>query len=248
MAQVVYPYNPFNDNDNCIVTESFVLTTEDRNVYFPRACPFFFNKIELYSNATINDDGTITGTILTAGQHYALANPFDKFIKDYNQNMFSSLTIPDANEGNYVMRYSTLGGPYVLDEAAYAELVANKLNHDREASWEDFIDVPTEWPPEPHEHPINLVYNVFDMMVALKMLLMIKSKDPNSSSSLLNEHLKADLTTAHKADKSMVGLDNVDNYPTGTVEDLDGNNNNSFVTVGLLLEALRMLANGTLKL
>lgn len=247
MAQVVYPFNPFNDNDNCIVTETFNLTATN-NIYFPRAAPFFFGKLEVYANATINPDGTITGTKLTPGQHFAVGNSFKEFILKYKKNVFSSIIIPVPNNGTYVIRYSTVGGKLVLDEAAYAELVANKMNHDREAYWDDFVDVPTEWDPDPHEHPINMIYTVEDMWVELRMLLTIKTQDPNNTTSLLSNHIHADLKTAHKADASMVGLDKVPNIPAATVDDIGGQDPNKLVTLAVAMEMFKRMANGELNL
>lgn len=247
MAQVVYPFNPFNDNDNCIVTESFNLTAEN-NIYFPRATPFFFGKLEVYANATINPDGTITGTKLTVGQHFATGNSFKEFILKKKKNVFSSIIVPTPNSGNYVVRYSTVGGKLILDEIAYAELVANKMNHDREAYWEDFIDVPTEWDPDPHVHPVNLVYSVEDMWVEIRQLLTIKTQDPNNSSSLLNQHIHADLKDAHPATAADVGLEKVSNIPTATIDDIGGNDPNKTVTMAVVMEMLKRMANGELNL
>lgn len=247
MAQVVYPFNPFNDNNNCIVTESFTLTP-DRNVYFPRATPFFFGKLEVYANAKINADGTITGTKLNAGSGYATANTFLEFLQRYKINVFSSIVIPVPNSGNYVIRYSTVGGKLVLDEVAYATLVANKMNHDREAYWDDFINVPTEWDPDPHEHPINQVYKVEDLWLELRMLLTIKTKDPNNQTNLLSNHLLAKLDQAHEADKSMVGLDKVENLPIAQISDIGGSDSNKYLTLGVAMEMFRRLANGELNL
>lgn len=245
MAQPVYPFNPFNDNLNCVVTESFKFSGGN-TVYFPRATPFFFDGIQLYRNAVINADKTITGTLINAGQQYALANTFDIFTQKYNKNVFSSFVVPDPGNGNYVVRYNTVGGPFVLDDAAYAVLVANILNHDREAFWEDFINVPTEWPSDPHDHPVNMVYNVTDLMVQIRQLLLTKVTDPNQASTLLAAHLLADLAHAHSADKSMVGLSNVDNFPSAAAADIAGNNPNMFVTIGVLKTILTQLVNGTL--
>lgn len=247
MAQIVYPYNPFNNNINNTVTESFNVTAE-RNVYYPRACPFFFNNFELYANATINEDGTITGTRLNVGSQFALANPFKRFISKYKANVFSGIILLNPTAGNYVIRYNTVGGPLVLDEAQYAEFIANLMSHDREAYWEDLVDVPTEWPADPHQEPINLVYNVEDMMVALSQLIMVKTADPNNSTALLQAHLKASLDQAHAADKTMVGLGNVDNLPTATINDIGGNDSNKFVTMAVLMEVLKRLTNGNLTL
>jgi hypothetical protein len=247
MAQITYPFNPYNSNSNNRVTESFTLTA-DRNLYIPRAAPFFLNDFELYSNATVNQDGTITGTRLTLGNQAALANPFDVFIKKYQINVLSALVVPAPNNGQYVVRYNTVGGPFVLDEIKYAEFVANIMNHDREAFWEDFVGVPTEWPADPHEHPVNLVYNVYDMMALLRQIITVKTSDPNTILALLNKHLEADLTAAHEADKSMVGLGNVDNFATATNNDIDGKNPNLFITMGVLKEVLKRLANGQLSL
>lgn len=247
MAQPVYEFNPFNDNDNCIVTESFNLTAQN-NIYFPRATPFFFGKLEVYANATINPDGTITGTKLIPGQQFATGNSFKAFILKYKKNAFSSIIIPVPNNGNYVIRYSTIGGKQILDEIAYAELVANKMSHDREAYWDDFIDIPLEWDPDPHEHPINLVYNVEDMWVELRQLLTIKTQDPNNSQSLLSAHIHADLRDAHPATAQDVGLEKVSNIPTATIDDIGGSDPNKTVTLAVVMEMLKRMANGELNL
>lgn len=247
MAQPIYPFNPFNDNLNNTVTEQFKFTGSNV-LYFPRAAPFFFDGIQLYRNATINADKTITGTLLNPGQQYAVSNTFDVFTQKYNKNVFSGIIVPDPGTGNYVVRYNTIGGPFILDDAAYAELIANVLNHDREAFWEDFINIPTEWPSDPHTHPVNMVYNVTDLMVQIRQLLLAKVTDPNMSSTLLAAHLVQDLAHAHAADKTMVGLANVDNFPTAAVSDINGNNPNMFVTIGVLKIILAQLTNGTLVL
>lgn len=247
MAQIVYPYNPFNNNLNNVVTETFRVTPA-RNVYYPRAAPFFFNNLEVYSNATINADGTITGTKITAGQHFATANAFKIFIEKYKANVFSGIVVPNPNDGQYVIRYNTVGGPFVLDEAAYAELVANTMSHDREAYWEDFIDLPTEWPSDPHQHPVNLVYNVQDLTNAILQLIQVKSLDPNNQAALLLQHLATSLDQAHPADKSMVGLGNVDNFKSATLAQVGGKDGNLFITQAVLMETLKKLANGQLSL
>lgn len=247
MAQITYSFNPYNSNSNNRVTESFKLTA-NRNLYIPRATPFFLNDFELYSNATINQDGTITGTRLTLGNQAALANPFDVFIKKYQINVLGGVVVPAPNDGQYVIRYNTVGGPFVLDEIAYAEMVANIMNHDREAFWEDFVGVPTEWPADPHEHPVNLVYNMYDMMALLRQLITLRTSDPNTTLALLSKHLEASLDTAHAADSSMVGLGNVDNFKSSNVNDIAGWSANTFVTMDVLKEVIKRLANGTLNL
>lgn len=245
---IVYPYNPFNDNDNCRVVETFTVTAQ-RNVYYPRCTPFFFNKCTVYKNATINPDGTITGTKINPGQQYALANVFNLFLRRYKSNVFSSVVILDPNDGQYVIEYHTIGDKFVLNDAEYAELVANQMNNPREAYWEDFVDVPTVWPSDPHEHPINLVYNVEDLLEAMTQLITVKLSDPNNSDALIRAHIDADLSIAHKAvGPASVGLDKVDNNPTARNTDLNGNTPNAIITVATLKEALRMQAAGTLDL
>jgi len=46
----------------------------------------------------------------------------------------------------------------------------------------------------------------------------------------------------------MVGLGNVDNLPTATINDIGGNDSNKFVTMAVLMEVLKRLTNGNLTL
>lgn len=248
MTQISYPYNPFNDNVNCIVTEAFTLT-EDRNAYYPRAAPFFLENFALYKNATINSDGTITGTLLTVGSQYGTGNAFNEFIKKEQKNVFSSVVIPNAGTGQYVIVYGTVGGSFNLNEAAYAELAANTMNHDRIAYWEDLVDLPTEWPPEPHEHPINQVYTILDLMDKMDQLIFVQTNDPSSNGlAIIKQHVEADLAHAHQATSSDVQLGNVPNLPRAVVTDLNGNNPNVIITMDVLKAALSQFAAGTLNL
>ena len=95
---------------------------------------------------------------------------------------------------------------------------------------------------------MNLVYNMYDMMTLLRQLITLRTSDPNTSLMLLTKHLEADLEAAHEADSSMVGLGNVDNFKSATVNDIPGWSANTFVTMDVLKEVIKRLANGTLNL
>lgn len=252
MANPVYEYNPYNTNIDNTVTEAFTITPE-RNAYYPRCTPFFFEGAKVFKNATINPDGTVTGTLLTAGRQFGFANPFDRFMHKYKRNVFGTVVVPtpDPGEVTYVIVYNTIGGPFILNEAAYAIKAANIMAHDRTAYWEDLdpATVPTEWPPAPHPEPINLTYNVLDLVQLLQELVIIRSQDQTLNAiKSLDNHYEDPLDVAHVGvNPASVGLGKVPNKGSAVITDLAGNSTELHVTMEVLKEAFRQYDAGTLK-
>lgn len=244
MAGIVYQWNPFQERiDNDIKGEVIkTAATDTRREFVPRNAPFFSRGV------VIRRAGSATPLVL--GVDYVFGHPFDRFITKYKRNVFGSVILLKYFEDVITMDSSTIGGPFVLDQAAFAQLVANITNSPRIAKWEDLINVPAEFPADPHDHPATQTYDYEEMMTALRSLLlaMTNTGDDLTVKQLLEEHLKADLIHAHAASASDIALDLVANMAPATNADLDGQSGNKAVTVAVLFEALRRLSNGTLNL
>lgn len=246
---IVYPWNPFQDQLDCRITEETIKTpgSSDRREFVPRHAPFFARDFILKKKGST--------TPLVVGSDYVFAHSFDRFIADKNRNVFGSVVLlKDFTSDELVGDYDTIGSPFTLDIVTYGELVTNILTAPRYASWENLLpeSVPEAWPSDPHEHPISETYDYTDMMVALKSLVLaVLDKDPTNNldtRTLLQEHINSELALAHAIDKETLGIDKVPNVAMAEVDDLNGNNANNIVNVNILKEAFRRFLAGTLHL
>lgn len=244
MASIVYQWNPFQEIIDCNISREKikVSATEARREFVPKAAPFFSRGVKLFREGS--------ATPLVAGIDYVFAHPFDNFIGKYNRNVFGSVVMLKDIDSVVEMSYSTIGSPFVLDQAALATLIANIANSPRTIDWSLLVNVPSTFPTDPHDHPASQTYDYLEMMVALRsmILAMLDSKADDDVSSLLKEHLEASLVQAHKASKSDIGLDLTPNMAAAGLADLVGNSSNLLVTVAVMKTALRQLVSGSLPL
>lgn len=259
MANIVYDWNPFQQNINNRITDEVIKTGDfaaGRVEFVPRAAPFFSRNFQLFRQGS--------NTPLILGYDYCFAHSFDKFIggyvqqngaavPGYNRNVFGSIIMLRPQAGDVLLpKYDTIGGPFTLNEVAFAELVANIVNSPRVADWADLdpVTIPVDFPPDPHDHPVDQTYDYYEMMTQIKSLILAVTDNSQSVTlkSLLEEHIELPLIEAHLAQKSDIGLPLTPNMAAAEKTDLNGNSANLIVTVDVLKEAFRQLANGTLNL
>lgn len=246
MANITLPWNPWQDQILARVENEVIKTSSDNNrrVYVPRAAPFFLK------NATLRLRGSTTN--LNPGSDYLLAHPFDRFIVDYKRNVFGAIVLrKDFSDQEILMSYDSLGGPFVLDETAFVQLVANIANQPREIDWSDLVNPPVDWPADPHDHPPVQVYDMEDMMVKLtQLILVLNDSNTNGTTlmSLLEDHLRKPILQAHTGNKADLGLPDVMNLRPSVITDIGSNNAGIQVTMDVLMEMFRRAANGTLDL
>lgn len=242
MASIVYQWNPFQEViDNNVLREVIkTSSTETRREFVPKAAPFFGRNVVLYRQGS--------SAPLVLGDDYVFAHPFDNFITKYKRNVFGSVVMLKDIDSIVEMSYSTIGGPFVLDEAALAMLIANISNSPRTIDWSLLVNVPSEFPVDPHEHPAVQTYDYQEMMVAMRSLVlaMLDTQTTVDVSALLKEHLEKPLIEAHVASKDDIALGLTPNMAAAKIEDLAGNSGNLLVTMEVYKEGLRQLANGTL--
>lgn len=245
MAGIVYGWNPFQERVDCRVKNETIKVagTGVRKEFVPRAAPFFAHEFKLYRQGSL--------VPLTPGIDYIFGHPFDRFIKGYRKNAYGSVILLKPIDAVLLADYDTIGGPFVLDQVAYATLVANIANSPRQADWANVVNVPFDFPPDPHLHPIAQTYDYLQMIDYLKNFILAVTEtngDDQSAKALLEKHLADGLDRAHTADKGMLGLDLTPNSRKATIADIAGNSNDVLISMSVVKEMFRRQANGTLKL
>lgn len=245
MATPVYEWNPFQERvSNRVSNEIIKPATENgRFEFIPRCAPFFSRNFELRVRSN--------PTPLKLGVDYVFGHTFDNFINKYSRNCFGSvILLKEFNALQLTASYDNIGGPFILDEIAYAELVANIVNLPRTADWGDIVDIPEAFPADPHEHPALQTYDYLEMTTLLRSLILAITtvQQEDGVKELLEAHLSKPLFQAHAGDKGDFGLDDVVNNSNATVEDLAGNSSSKNINVNVLKAAFRLFQEGKLEL
>jgi len=245
MANPVYAWNPFQERLDCHIPAETIKTAQEntRKEFVPRAAPFYSRNFILRRKGS--------GAALVLGVDYAFAHPFKRFTNKYYRNCYGSvILLKDFTNEILEIEYDTIGGPFILDEVAFATLVANIANSPRIVDWSNLVNVPTEWPADPHEHPASQTYDYLEMMDSLTALIAVMTDTSSTMNALtlLEEHMQAPLLEAHAGSKADLGLPDVGNLRPSVSADLAGSSANVQLTMNTFKEGLRMLRDGTLKL
>lgn len=244
MANITYAWNPFQERIDCrIDSEDIKVTGDVRREFVPRNAPFFAKDFVLFRKGS--------NVPLVPGIDYVFGHPFDRFIQKYNKNVYGSVILIKDIQVALQTSYDTIGSPFVLNEVAYATLIANIANSPRQANWDLITGVPFDFPPDPHPHPAAQTYDYLQMCDYLKNLVLSMTEtggDQLSTKLLLEEHMNESLDRAHNANKTMIGLDLTPNARMATIEDIGGNSADTMVPMSVVMEMFRRNALGTLNL
>lgn len=231
MTTPTYSWNPFQDITTCDI-KGELLTSQggDRVILIPRAAPFFTKNLVLTNTAT--------GKVLVEGKDYVFIYMFEDFIKSKSALVFGGIVlIGNTGISNYSLDYSTIGGPFVLDDNAYASALANIQNTPRIADWRDVTNLPIDgFPADPHDHPMSQTLNYGDMILSLKSLAAAMNNELNNPTvqTQLALHAKESLAQAHGGGTPAdVGLDQVRNDPYAQSSDLKGNSTELSMNLGI---------------
>lgn len=242
---ITYPWNPFQERVDCRINNEMIRPSTDtvRREFVPRAAPFFSH------NFVLTREGS--NTPLVHGVDYIFGHPFNLFIKELKRNAFGSVILLKEINANIRGAYDTIGDPFILDEVAYATLVANIANSPRQAYWENVVGQPPAFPPLPHPHPASQTYDYMDMMFVLRDMLLAITETGSGESTLtlkqmFEDHINKHIMQAHGGSKADFGLDLVSNLRKATVDDIKGGSDNVVPTMATLKEMFRLQALGTL--
>lgn len=242
-GKITYPWNPFQDLASNRVTDEAVHIQGGANgsIIVPRNGPFFSK------NFVIKQRDSGRPLSMEAGE-YSFIHPFGAFIKKYNSLVWGALVIKGVGSpADYIIEYDTIGGDFVLNDAAYAEAVANTLTAPRTIDWNEIVNLPLVWPPDPHDHPASDTMNYGDLIVWMQSYLDAITDTDNSVSfkSEFLKHLEADLQDAHKATLESLGISHLKDWAMAQPDDIKGNSTELLVNVAFMKDAIRGYSAGT---
>lgn len=180
-----------------------------------KASPFFKEGVELYTGPNK------TGTRLVPNKDYFYTHKFVAGSVYLGRTLYGSITFTNSNySGNVYATYQTLGGDFVLNDVSVIERITNEYYQDiRFVTWDQIEGVPSAFPPDAHQHPVNDIKTFDDVVIALENIAaaILASGSTGGGDSgalaLITQHL-GNQSTAHTP--SAVGLGRVANFPPST--------------------------------
>ncbi len=239
-GKITYAWNPFQDNPGNRVTAEPAHTDQNNaGIIVPRNGPLFSRNFTI----RLKDSGRV---LSFAAGDYSFLHPFGAFVLRYNRLVWGAIQVKGVSgPTDFIIEYDTIGGDFVLSDLAYAEAVANTLTSPRTIDWNEIVNLPLVWPPDPHDHPASDTMNYGDMIVWLNSYLNAILDNPDITwTQQFEGHLKADLQHAHKANLSMLGVKNLGDWAMAKKEDITGNSSELLVNVAILKEAIRGFNRG----
>lgn len=240
---LTFEWNPFQDMVANRVTgeDAHIEGGTKNNIILPLSGPFFSRDFKI----RLKDSGRELS--MDKGE-YSFLYPFGDFTQKYNRLCYGGIQINGVGQpSDYEIDYDTIGGGFVLNDVAYAEAVANTLTSPRTIDWSEITNPPSEYPPDPHEHPASDTMNYGDLIVWMRSYIDAITNTENSLtiSGMLKEHLEAELQQAHKATLKDLGINNLQDWAMGKSEDIQGNSTELLINIALCKEMIRGFAQGT---
>lgn len=253
MPAPIYAWNPFQERIDCHVENEVVKVANDNNrrIFVVRAGPFFSAARNNGAAKKFVLKRQSSNVELVLGVDYAFSNTFDRFMEKYKRNVYGAFVLLKPFPGEVlVASYDTIGGPFILDDVAFATLVANIANSLRQADWDSLTGVPSAFPPDPHDQPLEQTYDWYENYMALKSLILVMTDKATQGDalSLIEDHIGKSLPEAHTATKGDLDLPDTANLRPSTIADLAGADANVGVTMDVLKAFGRQMRDGTAKL
>jgi len=232
MADTQYPFDPNGTLvSNLISNEAHVVVPPtkitDASVIIARAAPFFSDgpdAIKVYAGTTTNR------TLLTRGVHYKLVYKHLRLSLALGRDIFGGILFIDRSTNtNILLDYRTIGGNFVVNDAAVLESFSRSVRNVEYFNFEKAAGVPAGWAVD--EHPVNGESTVgYEEMVdgIKEVAAAINSRNSGATSdnAALEAHLESN--TAHN--KSQVGLGNLQNYPVAASGDYPAGRIDAYAT------------------
>lgn len=208
-----YSWNPFQDLiDNDITNEIITVQNETGNyqpIMVPRCGPFFADRVKI----VVKDSGR---ELSFEDGDYSFVYPYMTFIKDYQKLVYGGILLHNQTKNtNYYIDYSTIGGDYVLDDINYAQFIANVNNNERTINWDQLVNLPNEWPADPHDHPTKDTIGYLDLIVWMKSYLdaLLGIDTSLTLVKQFNDHIQKKIDKAHGGGLEELGIVNLKDYP-----------------------------------
>lgn len=212
-----FNWNPFQDIvDNRIEKQAIHCDGPGQPIIVPRCGPFFAKNFKIFLK------GSTTALSFENGD-YSFVYPYMTFVTNYQNLAYGGVLLHKITApADYEIYYDTIGGDYVLDDVNYAELVANVINNPRTINFEQIVNFPAEFPPDPHDHPAKDTFGYTDMVVWMKSYLdaLVGIDTSLTLAKQFADHINADLQKAHKATLGSLGVKNIKDFPMATADNI----------------------------
>ena len=141
----------------------------------------------------------------------------------------------DLIEGNLSMDYQTIGGDWTADPSVVYETMAEIIYNDRIISWDQVSNRPVVYPPTVHAQHMDTVFGHEQLIEAIREVATTIGSMPSQSLPLV-QHL-LNMENPHATTKDQVGLDQVQNLPIASNDDIVNNvPANKYVTLAQLIQ------------
>lgn len=239
-----YEWNPFQDLvDNRILKEPIHSDGPTKPIIVPRCGPFFADKF------AITLKGSSTPLSFEAGD-YSFVYPYMTFVKGYQKLCYGGVLLHKLTApGDYTIDYDTIGGDYVLDDVNYAQFIVNILNNPRTVNLEQIINFPTEFPPDPHDHPAKDTVGYLDLVVFMKSYLdaIVGIDTSLTLAKQFGDHIMQDLSKAHGGGLTALGIMNLKDYPIANSNNYETESTEIYANLWAVRKIIRDWGNGVWK-
>lgn len=239
-----YPFDPTGVAVTNLVTETQAIQSRgmfDHYYIVPRSGPFYAESVRLrLYPAGANVNNPLGGTLLQEGEHFNFGYHFAHASHTIGKPIYGAISFYDrALAGQLRMEYQTIGGEWVLDHQAMAELLANVTQNPRIATWEQLVELPHQFPVVNHDFNIDDfvgMSEVEDRLGDIERAIVQKNEGG------MVDHVN-DKANPHEVNKFQVGLGLVDNYATAAPAEAEsGTLNTRFMTPLRTRQAIEAIA------
>lgn len=215
----LYGNNPTNDIVGEVIAVNAPSNPNDYFFTIPSAAPFYKTSLKVWDYNT--------NQLLVEGIDYVIGHIFIEPIEKIGKVVAGSIRFLKRNITAIVIDYHTLGGPWGFDDTAIARELQLIAINPLIRSWGNIAPLPYSFPPLPHNDTMDDVVGSFELKESLEEIIKTLK---DFGEGIPNNHIN-DKSNPHRVDKSQVGLGNVDNFATATVEQtVAGTAANLFVT------------------
>lgn len=208
----------------------------------PRATPFFRSSVTL-----VRVNGAVE-TPLVEGVDFVFVFRFNEASIQTSRTIYGGIAFLNRNFTGTVRikTYRTLGGQWTLDDHTAIEALTNSLYSVRTVMWDQLVQYPIAFPPYNHDHSYDDATGFAQLILKLEQINATIVTLNNNTSTNVTQQLANHLTNPTAHSKAQVGLGNVSNFGTATLQEAaDGARNDLFVTPAGLGQAVAAAGGAT---
>lgn len=198
---------------NKITGEQQILTVANyRDYHFivPKLGPYFSESLQVTFKAI---DGSIR--TLVEGVDYYATHWFIAASRACSAPIYGSISFLDVQlAGVVTLQYQTLGGIWVQDDAAIAQILADRIHNPRTTSWDVVVNMPVTFPVIDHEWDLVDMVGMKDIVTSLGGVEdAIRTRITSDMSSHINN-----LQNPHQTTAAQIGAATVNGLNTAIAQ------------------------------